>query len=115
MPRIAIAAAGARIESSFGPVENISDPGSSSSVKMKPFRRYDGTRTDSEDITMEIMHPRQRAGRGFRASEDGVLAVVVELVCRQRRPVREIFVVLLNVSARVFSEEAQQRGEGKGE
>ena len=82
---------------------------------MKPFRRYDGTRTDSEDITMEIMHPRQRAGRGFRASEDGVLAVVVELACRQRLPVREIFLVLLNVSARVFSEEVQQRGEGKGQ
>ena len=52
-----IAAAGARIESSFGPVENISDPGSRSSVKMKSFRHYAGTRTDSEDVAMEIVHP----------------------------------------------------------
>ena len=50
-----------------------------------------------------VEETRHRAGRGVGAGDDGEHAVVIELACGRRRPVREIFIVLLSVSVRVFS------------
>ena len=46
---------------------------------------------------------RHRAGRSVGPGDDGEHAVVIELACGRRRPVREIFIVLFGASACVFS------------
>ena len=50
-----------------------------------------------------VEETRHRAGRGVGAGDDGEHAVVIELACGRRRPIREIFIVLFGASVRVFS------------